>query len=57
MKGLMDIDAGSILEGRSISEVAEEIFDFLLEVGNGRNTATERWGCREFAINRIGPTF
>ena len=57
MKDFIDIDAGKILEGASIPEVAGELYDFLIEVCNAKETAAERNRCREFAINRIGPTF
>jgi altronate dehydratase len=32
------------------------LFDELLDVCSGRNTATERLGHREFAIHRRNPT-
>jgi len=57
MREFTDIDAGRIIRGAKMEEVADEIFDFLVEVCNGRQTASEINRCREFAINRIGPTF
>ena len=57
MKDYMDINAGEIINGVSISVVADKIFNYLIEVCNGTKTASERNRCREFAINRIGPTF
>jgi altronate dehydratase large subunit len=52
-----DINAGKIVEGAKTGAVADEIFEFLVEVCNGRKTASEANNCKEFAINRIGATF
>ncbi len=57
MSDFIDIDAGSIIKGTRTDAVADEIFEFLLDVCNGRQTAAEVNNCREFAINRIGPSF
>ncbi|MHC4594264.1 MAG: UxaA family hydrolase [Planctomycetota bacterium] len=57
MGDFIDIDAGKIIKGARTDAVADEIFEFLLDVCNGRQTAAEVNNCREFAINRIGPSF
>jgi altronate dehydratase large subunit len=57
MSDFIDIDAGKVIEGTPVETVAEEMFEFLLDVCNDRETATEVNKCREFAINRIGPAF
>ncbi len=57
MREFTDIDAGRIIGAARMEEVADDIFEFLVEVCNGRQTASEMNRCREFAINRIGPTF
>jgi len=57
MCDFIDIDAGKIIETGRIDTVADEIFEFLLEVSNGRQAAAEVNNCKEFAINRIGPSF
>lgn len=57
MSDFIDIDAGKIISGTRVDAVADEIFDFLLEVCNGRQTAAEVNSCREFSINRVNPTF
>lgn len=57
MGDFIDIDAGKIIKGARTDAVADEIFEFLLDVCNGRQTAAEVNHCREFAINRIGPSF
>lgn len=47
----MDIDAGRILEGRgTLDEVGREIFERVLEVAGGAQTASERLGHREFIL-------
>jgi len=57
MSNFIDVDAGKIVGGTSVDAVADEIFELIIDVCNGRQTATEVNCCREFAINRIGPTF
>ncbi|MHC4166821.1 MAG: UxaA family hydrolase [Planctomycetota bacterium] len=57
MSDFVDVDAGKIVSGTPVETVADEIFEFLLDVCNGTQTATEINKCREFAVNRIGPTF
>jgi len=57
MGDFLDVNAGTIIEGAEPAAVADELFDFLVEVCRGRLTAAERNGCREFAVNRIGATF
>jgi len=57
MNDFMDITAGSVIDGEALSDVADRIFELLIRVCNGEQTCSERNGCREFAMNRIGPTF
>lgn len=52
----MDIDAGTIIEeGEPVASVGQRIFAEIVAVANGKITAAEAWGHREFAINMIGP--
>jgi altronate dehydratase large subunit len=58
MRENMDINAGTILDGTaSIADVGNNIFDWIIESANGRTTAAEDLEFRDFAINRIGPSF
>ena len=57
MSDFIDIDAGKIIGGTQVEAVADEIFEFIIDVCNGRQTAAEVNKCREFSVNRIGPTF
>lgn len=57
MPEFIDVNAGKIMEGADIHAVADEIFEFLVQVCNGKQTASEVNYCREFAPNRIGETF
>ncbi len=57
MSDFVDIDAGKIVAGAPVETVADEMFEFLINVCDGTRTATEVNKCREFAINRIGPAF
>ena len=55
---LIDIDAGTIATGdRSIPEVGEAIFRFILDVASGRKeTCADRWGLHnEFALFNPAP--
>ena len=54
----LDINAGTIIDGEeSIEQVGRRIFERLVAVASGEQTAAERWGHREFSIGRIAPTF
>jgi altronate dehydratase large subunit len=56
MAGDLDLDAGTIIEqGESLAGVGQRIFDQIIAVANGQQTAAETWGSNEFAINVIGP--
>ncbi len=57
MSNFIDIDAGKVIGGARVEGVADEIFEFIVDVCNGRQTAAEVNKCREFSVNRIGPTF
>jgi altronate dehydratase large subunit len=52
----MDIDAGTVVEkGETLAAAGQRIYDEIVAVANGKITAAEEWGHREFAINMIGP--
>ena len=58
MRENMDVNAGAIVDGtRSLEEVGDEIFGWIVDAANGREPAAEQLGFRDFAINRIGPSF
>ncbi len=58
MRENMDVNAGSIVDGtRTLEQVGDEIFDWIVDTANGREPAAEVLGFRDFAINRIGPSF
>jgi len=51
MSGDMDVDGGRLLEGHTtLDELGSEIFNFTLEVANGRATASEELGHQEFVL-------
>ncbi len=54
----MDINAGKILEGASLTDVGEEIFEATLAVASGKKTKSELQGIgnEEFCPWNIGPT-
>ena len=52
----IDLDAGSIVEaGEPLADAERRIFEELIAVASGKQTAAESWGHREFAIETIGP--
>ncbi len=53
----IDLDAGIILAGKSISEVGEQVLDLLLRVARGQKTRAEINGQAVFAIAQEGPAF
>jgi altronate dehydratase large subunit len=58
MRENMDINAGTILDGtKTIEDVGSEIFDWIVAAANGHQPVAEQFEFRDFAINRIGPSF
>jgi altronate dehydratase large subunit len=53
----IDLDAGTILAGRSAGEVGEEILGLLLRVARGERTRAEVNGQAVFGIAQGGPAF
>jgi len=53
----IDLDVSGVLDNReSLEGAAARLFDEVLAVSSGKETATERLGFREFAIHRRNPT-
>ena len=53
----IDYDVCAILdEGRSITEVGDELYDYVLEVGSGTRVSSEILNQRETAISRFEPS-
>jgi altronate dehydratase large subunit len=58
MRENMDINAGTIITGnKTVQDIGEKIFREVIRVASGKLTKSEILGHREFAINRIGPSF
>ena len=58
MNDNIDISAGGILQGeKSIREMGKNIFCEIMAVASGKWTKAEILGCREFCINRLGPSY
>jgi altronate dehydratase large subunit len=58
MRENLDVNAGAIVDGtKSLDQVGAEIFDWIVAAANGRQPAAEALEFRDFAINRIGPSF
>lgn len=53
----MDLNAGQAIDGKSISELGDEFFEFALQVASGKRTASERngFGDHEFVPWTVGP--
>jgi altronate hydrolase len=52
----MDFDAGQLLTGKTMEEVTEEFFDYIVDVASGKETKAEKMGFREIAIFKTGVT-
>ncbi len=54
----MDLDAGTVLVGRSLDEVGREIFEEIIAVASGKRTKSEQHGIgqEEFVPWNVGPT-
>lgn len=50
----IDYNAGQILDGKSMDEVADDFFGYLLEVASGKQTRNEEYDYREISIFRDG---
>jgi altronate dehydratase large subunit len=57
MRDDIDLDAGSVLAGKTLGEVGDEIVELLLEVARGRRTRAEVNDQAVFAIAQRGPAF
>jgi len=57
MRDNIDLDVSGVLDAReTLDDAASRLFDEVLAVCSGRQTAAERLGFREFAIHRRNPT-
>ncbi len=53
----IDYNAGQLLEGRSMQELRDELFQYVLDVASGKTfTRNEQNGCREISIFKDGVT-
>lgn len=57
MRDDIDLDAGSVLAGKSLDEVGDGILELLLEVARGRRTRAEVNDQAVFVIAQRGPAF
>lgn len=52
----VDYDAGPLLQGREMEQALAELLALVLETASGRQTCSERMGCREIALFKDGVT-
>lgn len=58
MRENMDIDAGAVIGGsKTLAQIGDEIYDWIAAAADGRRPSAEELEFRDFAINRIGPSF
>ena len=57
MKDDMDFNAGSLVEGRSLDELREEMIDLMIRVINGERTRAEENGMEVFTFMTVHPPF
>ncbi len=56
MRDDMDLDAGTVISaGESLASAGCRIWNEIVAVAEGKQTAAEAWGHKEFAISAIGP--
>ena len=52
----MDLDAGTVISaGEPLASAGRRILEEIVTVANGKQTAAEAWGHKQFAISSIGP--
>ena len=54
--GWIDFNAGTLVEGGSLTERAQALFNFVLAVANGQKTCNEKNGFQGMAIFKTGVT-
>ena len=52
----IDFNAGRMVEDKSKEELAQELFDYVLEVASGRKVKAEEAGFHDMAIFKQGVT-
>lgn len=52
----IDFNAGALLDGESMADVADRMWTYILDVASGELTQSERYGFREIAIWKHGVT-
>ena len=54
--GWIDFNAGAVVEGRTLDELGEELFAYVLEVASGKKVKAEEAGFHDMAIFKQGVT-
>ncbi len=54
--GWIDFDCGRLLENRTLDELSQELFEKVIQVASGEQTASERAGFHDMAIFKQGVT-
>ncbi|MBN2166139.1 MAG: altronate dehydratase [Marinilabiliaceae bacterium] len=52
----IDFNAGTVAEGKTLDEVAEELLNYVIEVANGKKVNNEIYNYREISIFKSGVT-
>ena len=53
-KGWIDFDASPLTRGKSMDELSDELFDYVLSVAEGKTTKNEENGYSEISIFKDG---
>jgi altronate dehydratase large subunit len=53
----MDMNAGSLIEGKPLEELREELIDCMVRVINGKKTKAEANGMEVFTMLTVNPPF
>ena len=54
--GWIDFDAGELLSGRTLTEMARKLMDYVLACASGEKTCSEKMGFHDLAIFKTGVT-
>lgn len=55
-KNWIDFDAGTLILGKKKAELSKELYDFVLDVAEGKKVSSEKAGFHDFAIFKQGVT-
>ncbi|MBQ8110132.1 MAG: altronate dehydratase [Clostridia bacterium] len=55
-KGWIDFNAGALLDGKTLPQLSDELFDLVIAIAGGQQTLSEKSGFKDLAIFKNGVT-